>query len=770
MQNNFKYLDELIQSGAKEIVLDSDIVLSDGEESEYKNGIKLDVDDLTIDGNGYSVDANGKARIFHCTGKNITIKSIVLKNGFAQRNGGAIYNREGELTIIESTLTGNASQGKHHCGGAISNREGELTINKSTLTGNTAQVSGGAIHNEKGSLTITESTLTENTANVDGGAISNREGELTITKSSLQENTAYYGGAINSNNGELAITDSSFTGNTSQGKHHCGGAIHDFEGKLKIIRSTFKYNTAQLGGGAIYNRWGELTIIESTLADNSTEGSGGAIYTIGPLNIKESSLTGNGAKRDGGAIFNYKGTLTIDESSLTGNGAQQNGGAIYYEWGEINLIDSVLSKNAAKGEGGAVWLLYSTKYKSNNCTFKDNSSNDVYVKYESVKNYRYLDEVIHSEVSEIVLDCDIILDEDEKSQYKRGIKLDADNLVIDGSGHFINAKAASIFHVTGSDIVLKNFIFKGAYSSHYGGAIRNSKGKLSIQDCIFEQNSANYGGGAIDNSGEMTISGSVFNKNSTLHAKYSGGGAIVNNSKLRISDSSFTDNSCEIIGAIYNYRELSVDGCSFESNISGAILNEKMMRIENSRFSNHSYSAISNEGGYLTVVGCNFESNSDDWGGGAIYNYGMTILLDSSFKDNFSKNGGAIDNGGQLIIRGCQFKSNKSDSCGGAIGLWEVSDGHELTIMDSSFESNEAKCGGAIRDENIWIRDSVFRNNFSKTGGSAIGSNHGVNICGCDFESNVTEEGGATIGANMHESEIKDCTFKDNKPSDVYDN
>ena len=408
-----------------------------------------------------------------------------------------------------------------------------------------------------------------------------------------------------------------------------------------------------------------------------------------------------------------------------------------------------MSKNAAKGEGGAVWLQYSTKYKSNNCTFKDNSSKDVHVEYESAKNYRYLDDLIHSGVHDIVLDCDIILDEDEKSQYEHGIRLDVDNLVIDGGGHFINAKNVSIFHVKGENIVLKNFIFKGAYSS-VGGAMDND-GKLHIQDCIFEQNRADYAGGAINNRGELTISGSLFNKNSTLHAKYSGGGAIVNNSKLRISDSSFTDNSCEIIGAIYNYRELSVDGCSFESNLSGAILNEKMMRIENSRFNNHSYAAISNDGGYLTVVGCNFESNSDDLGGAAIDNYGMTILLDSSFRDNCSKgSGGAIDNSGQLIIRGCHFKSNKSDSCGGAISLWECCDGHELTIMDSSFESNEAKCGGAIRDENIWIHNSVFRNNLSETGGSAIDSDYDVNICGCDFESNIVEEDGGTIRANIY--------------------
>ena len=45
---NFKCLDNLIHSGVKEIVLDSDIVLGSDEESQYLNGIKLDVDDLVV--------------------------------------------------------------------------------------------------------------------------------------------------------------------------------------------------------------------------------------------------------------------------------------------------------------------------------------------------------------------------------------------------------------------------------------------------------------------------------------------------------------------------------------------------------------------------------------------------------------------------------------------------------------------------------------------------------------------------------------------------
>ena len=160
----FKYLDKLIHSGVKEIILDSDIVLGGREEKKYLEGIKLDLDDLIIDGNGHTIDAQGKTRIFHCTGKNIIIKNIILKNGFAG-NGGAIHN-SGSLKITESTLQENTAQ---YDGGAIEN-EGELTIAESTLSGNIAYRSGGAIENE-GELTIAESTLSGNIAQEEFGGV-----------------------------------------------------------------------------------------------------------------------------------------------------------------------------------------------------------------------------------------------------------------------------------------------------------------------------------------------------------------------------------------------------------------------------------------------------------------------------------------------------------------------------------------------------------------------------------------------------------------------
>lgn len=130
----FKYFDELIHSGAKEIILDSDIILDSNEELEYIKGIELDVNNIVIDGNDHTIDANGKARIFKSGGRNIMIKNITLKNGFNEKNGGAIFNT-GELNIVESVLTENRADWS---GGAVYNHKGNLNIAKSKLSENIA--------------------------------------------------------------------------------------------------------------------------------------------------------------------------------------------------------------------------------------------------------------------------------------------------------------------------------------------------------------------------------------------------------------------------------------------------------------------------------------------------------------------------------------------------------------------------------------------------------------------------------------------------------
>jgi hypothetical protein len=222
---NFKYLDDLIHCGAKEITLDCDIILDDDEMQEYQGGILVDVDNLIIDGNGHTIDACGKSMVFICDSKNITIKSITIKNGYSDHGyGGAILNNSSSsLTIIDSTFKNNCSK---ESSGAIENYMGELTVIRSTFEENLADGSGGAIVNDVGKITVVDSMFIANAAE-SGGAIDNFNGKLSITNSIFRKNFAKEdGGAIYNWSSEIIINESVFEKNAAK---DVGGAIGIFK-------------------------------------------------------------------------------------------------------------------------------------------------------------------------------------------------------------------------------------------------------------------------------------------------------------------------------------------------------------------------------------------------------------------------------------------------------------------------------------------------------------------------------------------------------------
>jgi len=92
------------------VLLERDITLN--------NPVSIKKDNLLIDGNGCTIDAQGKTRIFNVTGKNVVLKNIIFTNAnaiekglFALGNGygGAIKN-EGKLTIIDCLFINNEAK------------------------------------------------------------------------------------------------------------------------------------------------------------------------------------------------------------------------------------------------------------------------------------------------------------------------------------------------------------------------------------------------------------------------------------------------------------------------------------------------------------------------------------------------------------------------------------------------------------------------------------------------------------------------------------
>lgn len=212
-------------------------------------------------------------------------------------------------------------------------------------------------------------------------------------------------------------------------------------------------------------------------------------------------------------------------------------------------------------------------------------------------NFKEFEELIDSGLKEISLTEDVILDEGEDERYLDVIEIGTDGFVIDGKNHTIDGgNKASILYVEASNVILKNIIFKNAYSEYVGGAISNYSNDLRIEHCQFIDNStcncSDLYGGAIYNAPSSTlfIEKSVFKDNgsdyggaiyidsdSSLHLKDSifesntcefDGGAICNKGNLIVKDSIFNNNAAVYGGAIYNERDLIVNDSFFKNNIA----------------------------------------------------------------------------------------------------------------------------------------------------------------------------------------------------------
>ena len=171
-------------------------------------------------------------------------KSTVSSN-IENSNGayaGAIFNNTSDLTIENSTFTGNYVESERNSGnqnshgGAIYNK-GNINISNTTFDGNYAKGNGGAfayggaIYNNFSNdtskvATITGSTFTNNSTidnwgNADGGAIYQNRGTLNLIDTSFTGNKGTDGAAISAWNANVTVyaknSDVEFTNNNITG-------------------------------------------------------------------------------------------------------------------------------------------------------------------------------------------------------------------------------------------------------------------------------------------------------------------------------------------------------------------------------------------------------------------------------------------------------------------------------------------------------------------------------------------------------------------------
>jgi Right handed beta helix region/RTX calcium-binding nonapeptide repeat (4 copies) len=130
-------------------------------------------------GTGYQSGLGGGVLNFG-SGSDLTLEQVTIADNTAAQDGGGVRNLEGDLTIKDSTLTGNTAEGNYGGGGVYSEGPGDLTIINSTISGNAATGvgdpgDGGGVYvaygSGGGSAVIRHSTIVGNTGDNYGGGL-----------------------------------------------------------------------------------------------------------------------------------------------------------------------------------------------------------------------------------------------------------------------------------------------------------------------------------------------------------------------------------------------------------------------------------------------------------------------------------------------------------------------------------------------------------------------------------------------------------------------
>ncbi|WP_204101784.1 MULTISPECIES: DUF4347 domain-containing protein, partial [Spirulina sp. CCY15215] len=300
--------------------------------------------DLTIDGNGSTVQGNNTFRIFESTATagTTTIQNLTISGGSAAfANGGGGLRAFSNITLTNSTVSGNSS-GFLGGGGGLS--ASNITLTNSTVSGNSGGFGGGL--RASNNITLTNSTVSGNSSSPTGAGGGMFASIITLTNSTVSGNSGSAGGGLNAGGGIITLTNSTVSGNSAGGGG--GGGLH--ASNITLTNSTVSGNSADYGGGGLSAS--NITLTNSTIAfnvadaDNNGTGDGGGIFKFGTgiATINNSIIAQN--QDLGGQAPDLSGTFDTIQSSLIQN---TTGATITTDTSNIKGIDPLLLPLANNG-------------------------------------------------------------------------------------------------------------------------------------------------------------------------------------------------------------------------------------------------------------------------------------------------------------------------------------------------------------------------------------------------------------------------------------
>ena len=740
-------------------------------------------------------NAFGGAICARGAGTNITIKQCLFKENKATSRGGTIIMAKTRGSFVKRTFERNSVKSRSQrldFGGAIcALHSSHLTVHQCIFKENTATSSGGATYIQKSQSLFERCIFEKNKVespqqqNAFGGAISSTGAgtNITIKQCLFKANKATSGGgAIMMVKTRGSFVNCTFERNSVTSrlrKHDFGGAICVlYNSHLTVHQCIFKENTATSSGGATYILKSQILFEKCIFGKNKVESPqqqnafGGAI-----------SATGAGTN------------ITIKQCLFKENKATSRGGTFLMAKTRGSFVKRTFERNSVKSRpqkldfGGAICALHSSHTTVQQCIFKENTAT-------SSGGATYIQK------SQSLFERCIF----EKNKVESPQQKNAFSGAISATG-------------AGTNITIKQCLFKENKATSRGGTIIMAKTRGSFVKCTFERNSVKSRpqkldfGGAICalHSSHLTVQQCIFKENT---ATSSGGATYIQKSQSLFESCIFEKNKVEspqqqnaFGGAISSTgagTNITIKQCLFKENKAtsggGAIMMVKTRgSFVNCTFERNSVTSRIRKhdfGGaicvlyssHLTVHQCIFKENTATSSGGATYIRKSQSLFESCI---FEKNkvespqqqnafGGAISATGagtNITIKQCLFKANKATSGGGAIIMAKT----RGSFVKRTFERNFVKSslrkhgfGGAIcvlYNSHLTVHQSIFKENTATYSGGATYIEKSESLFeSCIFERNKVislqlDTFGGAIGANGASTNIsiKQCLFKENK-------
>ena len=264
------------------------------------------ITDVTASSDGPAGDLlDDNSRVFNVSSANLTLSGLTVTGGRATTDGGGVQAGNGNLSLINSSVSGNSTTGSGATGGGINIDAGNISLINSFVSENSTTgfgAVGGGINVSNGDVSLTNSTINRNTTTGFGAG----------------------GGGIRVSNGEAALYGSSVTGNSTGDSFSDGGGINVIGGDVHLFSSTVNENTTtgtNSDGGGIHTGNGTVSLINSTISGNSTtaDSSDGGGISAESISLANSTITENSAGGVGGGIGSLSETLTVINSIIAGN-------------------------------------------------------------------------------------------------------------------------------------------------------------------------------------------------------------------------------------------------------------------------------------------------------------------------------------------------------------------------------------------------------------------------------------------------------------------